>query len=78
MMTSRETLDKLISIRHYCFLRGVLGKRSFDRSKDQKPEDDFRLAFRTLNRLYVEARDGLGSRVAVRGERKRKGRGGIA
>lgn len=46
-------LEKLISMRHYCFVRGVLG-RGADRSFGG--DDDFRQAFRTLNRLYVEAR----------------------
>ena len=43
--------DKLISIRHCCFVRGVLGR---------SPHYDFRQAFRTMNRLYVDAkRDAL-------------------
>lgn len=33
----------LVGARHYCFVRGVLGR-----------EDAFRQALRTLNRLYVE------------------------
>jgi hypothetical protein len=49
--------QKLISVRHYCFLRGVLGNRSFDRKRDVHPEDDFRQAFREVNRLYVNLRD---------------------
>ena len=44
-MIDREATDKLISVRHYCFARGVAG---------QKQDGDFRLAFRELNRLYVE------------------------
>jgi hypothetical protein len=55
-----EALDKLISVRHYCFMRGVLGKRSKDKALDRPPEDDFRLAFRTLNRLYVQLMDQKG------------------
>jgi hypothetical protein len=39
--------EKLISVRHYCFARGVAGR---------KPESDFRMAFRDLNRLYVEVK----------------------
>jgi len=38
---------KFCSIRHYCFVRGVLGKGA-DRVGG---DDDFRRAFRTLNRL---------------------------
>jgi hypothetical protein len=56
-MTRDDVLTKLISIRHHCFLHGVLGKRSFDRKIDEPAEDDFRHAFRTLNRLYVYLRD---------------------
>ena len=46
-----QARDKLISVRHYCFVRGVL--RS---TPDSQPgrDEDFRQAFRTLNRLYVE------------------------
>jgi hypothetical protein len=40
-------LDTLISVRHYCFVRGIAGR---------KPESDFRMAFRDLNRLYVEVK----------------------
>ena len=42
-MSNGEALAKLISVRHHCFVRGVLGR-----------EDCYRSAFRTLNRLYVE------------------------
>jgi hypothetical protein len=38
-------MEKLISARHYCFVRGVVG---------QHPDGDFRMAFRDLNPLYVE------------------------
>ena len=44
-MNQQEALDKLISIRHYCFLMGV-----------QKEQAGFNEAFRTVNRLYVELR----------------------
>ena len=44
-MTRDEALATLISVRHFCFLRGVLGG-----------ENDFREAFRTLNRFYVALR----------------------
>ena len=37
--------EKLCSIRHHCFLRGILGRN---------PDPDFRQAFRILNRLYVD------------------------
>ena len=47
-MTRDEALAKLISIRHHCFVRGVLGRSA---------QDDFRQAFRTLNRFYVCLRD---------------------
>lgn len=47
MIAGREALEKLISVRHYCFVRGVAGR---------KPESDFRMAFRNFNRLYVEVK----------------------
>jgi hypothetical protein len=56
-MTRGDVLTKLISIRHHCFLHGVLGTRSFDRKTDEPAQDDFRHAFRTLNRLYADLRD---------------------
>jgi len=56
-MNRDEALAMLIGARHQCFVRGVLGNRSFDRELDEKPADDFRAAFRELNRLYVELRD---------------------
>jgi hypothetical protein len=55
MITAREALDKLISARHYCFVRGIVGR---------KPDGDFRMAFRDLNRLYVELK-----RQSERGKR---------
>lgn len=55
-MSRDEALGILIGARHHCFARGVLGNRSFDRGLDEKPADDFRAAFRELNRLYVELR----------------------
>jgi hypothetical protein len=58
-MSREEVIAKLISVRHHCFVRGVLGNRSFYRKTDEPPADDFRQAFRTLNRLYVEVRDRL-------------------
>jgi hypothetical protein len=45
-MTREEALAKLISVRHHCFVAGVLHY-----------EADYRDAFRTLNRLYVQLRD---------------------
>ena len=56
-MNRDEALATLIGARHYCFVRGVLGSRSFNRALDEKPADDFRAAFRELNRLYVALRD---------------------
>jgi hypothetical protein len=53
-MTRVEALSTLISVRHHCFARGIIGKRRRDRTEDKPPEDDFRQAFRTLNRLYIE------------------------
>ena len=47
-VTREEALAKLISIRHHCFIRGALGRSA---------QDDFRQAFRTLNRVYVCMRD---------------------
>jgi len=54
-MTREQALAKLISARHHCFKRGVLGRH---------PLDDFRQAFRTLNRLYVDLRDQKGETKA--------------
>ena len=45
-----EARAKLCSIRHYCFVRGVVGKNA-DRIGG---DDDFRQAFRIVNRLYFE------------------------
>lgn len=45
-MDRQEALEKLISVRHHCFVRGVL-----------RDEGDFRMAFRDVNRLYVQLRD---------------------
>jgi hypothetical protein len=59
-MTRSEALEKLISVRHYCFVRGVLGNRK--KGHDEHAEDDFRQAFRTVNRLYVELRDNIAPR----------------
>jgi hypothetical protein len=59
-----EALAKLISMCHHCFVRGVLGRRSGDRKHDIPPQDDFRQAFRTMNRLYMEAK-----REALKGQR---------
>jgi hypothetical protein len=56
-MNRDEALAILIGARHHCFARGILGSRSFDRALDVKPTDDFRAAFRELNRLYVVLRD---------------------
>jgi hypothetical protein len=50
-MTRDDAIAKLISVRHYCFVRGVLGRLGGG--------DDFRQAFRTANRLYVALRDGI-------------------
>lgn len=52
-----DATAKLCSIRHHCFVRGILGQRN--RKNDQPPEDDFRQAFRTVNRLYVQARHNI-------------------
>ena len=46
-MTRQAAAEKLISIRHHCFVRGILARH---------PEGDFLAAFRELNRLYVEIR----------------------
>jgi hypothetical protein len=56
-----EAMAKLSSIRHYCFVRGVTG-RGADRVGG---DDDFRQAFRTINRLYMERK-----RDALKGQRE--------
>jgi len=48
-----DPLAILVHVRHNCFKRGVLGSRSGDPKLDIPPDDDFRQAFRTLNKLYV-------------------------
>ncbi len=50
-MTDASAREKLISVRSICFRRGVLGRGGRIGS-----DDDFRQAFRTLNRLYQEAK----------------------
>lgn len=55
-MTRSEALEKLISVRHHCFVRGVLQKN---------PDSGFALAFRDVNRLYVNLRDGSARQVAA-------------
>jgi hypothetical protein len=64
-MTRDEALAKLISVRHCCFVRGILG---------QAPDSDFRQALRTINRLYVEVRDRLEVQSDIRkaGARRRR------
>jgi hypothetical protein len=58
-MTREDAFAKLTSVRHYCFVRGVLGSRSNKRDEDRPPEEDFRQAFRTVNRLYIRLRDNI-------------------
>lgn len=53
-----EATAKLCSVRHYCFCAGILGDRKKG-GQNQPPEDDFRQAFRIVNRLYVQARHGI-------------------
>lgn len=65
-MSRDEGLAKLISIRHYCYQRGVIGRGG----KRAGGEEDFRQSFRLLNRLYVELRDGLDLK-GQRGAQKR-------
>lgn len=64
--------EKLCSIRHHCFVRGILGKGG-----RAGGDDDFRQAFRTVNRLYVQAKLGIAREEQVHpldsvgGKRKR-------
>lgn len=53
-MSRGEVLAKLLSVRHFCFRRGVLGRNGARVGGD----DDFRQAFRIVNRLYVLVRLG--------------------
>ena len=69
ILSPSMALEKLMSVRHYCFLRGIVGNRRKDSPNQYHPEDDFKLAFRTLNRLYVQIRDQ--NRHAHRSERRR-------
>lgn len=50
-MSRGDAIAKLISARHHCFARGILGREGGRVGGD----DDFRQAFRTVNRLYVLA-----------------------
>ena len=49
LIADMEAREKLISVRHYCFVAGILNRGPFWES--------YRQAFRTVNRLYVELRD---------------------
>lgn len=49
-MSREDAITKLISIRHHCFRRGVLGHNGGRTGGD----DDFRQAFRVVNRCYAE------------------------
>jgi hypothetical protein len=60
-MTRDNAIAKLISVRHHCFARGVLGRR---------PQDDFRQAFRTVNQRDVQLLDEIAPE-SVRKGRKR-------
>ncbi len=61
-MNRAEAIEKLISVRHHCFLRGVLDC-----------QDGFNAAFRDLNRLYVALKCQIAPPAAS--SRARKGRG---
>ena len=50
----RDALAILVHVRHRCFQRGVLG--NYKKGAKEHPEDDFKLAFRVVNRLYVQLR----------------------
>lgn len=71
-MTEAEARAKLISIRSYCFARGVVGRLGGRIGGD----DDFRQAFRALNRLYIGISRGNAIKSRVHplnsGARKRK------
>lgn len=66
-MTRDEALAKVISVRHHCFARGILGRGA---DRDSGGDEDFRQAFRTVNRAYVEVRYGIASN-ALRDTQKR-------
>lgn len=51
-MTPDQIKEKLISVRHNCFIRGVLGSGSKKHGTYVAPQDDFRQAFRTVNSAY--------------------------
>jgi hypothetical protein len=69
-MTRDDGIAKLITVRHYCFVRGVLGSRSNKRGEDQPAEEDFRQAFRTMNRLYAQLRDNIAPEVVPKRTRR--------
>lgn len=53
-MSREDAIAKLLSVRHYCFVRGVLGRGGARTGGD----DADRYAFRIVNRLYVEVLHG--------------------
>ena len=67
-----DALTQLMSVRHYCFHRGVLGNQK--KGHNEAPEQDFREAFRTLNRLYVQMRDKTEPKP-IKGANRRSERG---
>lgn len=69
-MSREDTITKLISIRHYCFRRGVLGHSGGRTGGD----DDFRQAFRVVNRCYAELKyQRPGAELRICGRRSRAG-----
>lgn len=69
-MNRDDATAKLISVRHYCFGRGVLGNRQ--KGHNERPEDDFLQSFRTANRLYIELRDNIARRSTHMGAQRRR------
>jgi hypothetical protein len=69
-MTRDDTIARLISVRHHCFVRGVLGNRK--KGYNEWPGDDFLQAFRTVNRLYIELRDNIARRSTHMGAQRRR------
>lgn len=51
-MSREDVLGKLISIRHHCYQRGIIGRGG----KRAGGDEDFRHAFRVVNRLYIEVK----------------------
>lgn len=71
-MTHQEAIDKLISVRHFCYQKGILGFGSKKLQNYIPPQSDFRQAFLTLNAFYNQLKHGYSiGRRSERGSRRK-------